>query len=251
MNYEDLVFSEKLAQQRIAQAENILGKKVVQKIIAFALFLLGVNRKLIALFLNIPQGSIKSLILAINRHGLVSFEDQRSKKSTFKPPISKTAEPKIEFDKSYLQVNFNIANLFIRIPNSNFLQKRVILLSLLNNGLLEKNDVAKALKVSADRSGKLSKILEKEDVKSVIDQRKGQIQDYRFTPEVKGQLIEQFVIEAVSNRPTGGDRLTKIMKERCQLDLSVGGINSHLFKLGLPNIKDSLYEYFVDSKKKY
>ena len=31
MNYEDLVFSEKLAQQRIAQAENILGKKVVQK----------------------------------------------------------------------------------------------------------------------------------------------------------------------------------------------------------------------------
>ena len=107
------------------------------------------------------------------------------------------------------------------------------------------------MKVSADRAGKLSKILEKEDVKSVIDQRKGQIQDYRFTPEVKGQLIEQFVIEAVSNRPTGGDRLTKIMKERCQLDLSVGGINSHLFKLGLPNIKDSLYEYFVDSKKKY
>ena len=123
--------------------------------------------------MNIPQGSIKSLILAINRHGLVSFEDQRSKKSTFKPPISKTAEPKIEFDKSYLQVNFNIANLFIRIPNSNFLQKRVILLSLLNNGLLEKNDVAKALKVSADRAGKLSKILEKEDVKSVIDQRNG------------------------------------------------------------------------------
>ncbi|KPA11471.1 transposase, partial [Candidatus Magnetomorum sp. HK-1] len=92
--------------------------------------------------------------------------------------------------------------------------------------------------------------LEKEDVKSVIDQRKGQKHDYRFTPEVKGQLIEQFVIEVVSNRPTGGDRLTKIMKERCQLNLSAGSINSHLLKLGLSNIKDSLYEYFVESKKK-
>ena len=37
MNYEDLVFSEKLAQQRIAQAENILGKKVVQKTNCFCL----------------------------------------------------------------------------------------------------------------------------------------------------------------------------------------------------------------------
>ncbi|KPA15142.1 hypothetical protein MHK_004651, partial [Candidatus Magnetomorum sp. HK-1] len=174
MNYDDLVFSEKLAYQRIAQAENILGKKIVQKIIAYALFLLGVNRKLIALFLNIPQGSIRSLILAVNKRGISSFEDQRAKKSTFKPPLPEIAEPKIELDKSYLQVNFNIANLFLRIPNSNLYQKRVILLSLLNNGLLERNDVAKALDVSADRAGRLAKILEKEDVKSVIDQRKGQ-----------------------------------------------------------------------------
>ena len=251
MNYEDLIFSEKLANQRIAQAENILGKKTVQKLLTYALFLLGVNRKSIAMFLNTPQGSVRSLVLAINKRGLLSFEDQRSKKSMFKPPLPEIVEAKIEIDKSYLQVNFNIANLFLRIPSSNLYQKRVILLTMLNNGLLERNDVANALELSADRAGKLAKKLEKEDVKSVIDQRKGQTQDYRFTPEIKGQLIEQFFIEAISNRPTGGERLAKIMKERCKLNLSAVSIKSHLLKLGLPNIKDSLYEYFVETKKKY
>ena len=92
--------------------------------------------------------------------------------------------------------------------------------------------------------------MEHEDAKSTIDQRQGQKQDYRFTPEVKGQLIKQFVIEAVSQHPTGGDRLSKILKERCQLNLSPRSIYSHILKLGLPDIRDSLYEYFTDSKKK-
>ncbi len=203
MNYEILSFSKKFSDQRIAQAEAILGKKTVKKILTYALFLLGVKRSTIALFLDTPSGSVRSLVLAINNRGLLSFEDQRIKTSTFKPPLPEKIEPTIELDKSFLQVNFNVANIFLRIPNSNTFQKRVVLLSMSNSGLLKRNEVANALGLSLDRTKKLAKNLEQEDIKSIIDQRKGQTQDYRFTPEIKGQLIKQFVIEAVSQHPTG------------------------------------------------
>jgi len=123
-------------------------------------------------------------------------------------------------------------------------------LSLLNSGLLEHSEVADALHLSVDRTEKLARKLEQEDVKGILDQRQGQRQDYRFTPEIKAELIQQFVIEAVAQRPTGGEQLAKKLKERCQLTLSAGSILSHLSKLGLPAIKDSLSEHLTEAKKK-
>ncbi|MGA1826565.1 MAG: hypothetical protein ACMUIP_18075, partial [bacterium] len=87
MNCEILNFSDKLSQERISRIEALLGKKVVVKILAFALFLLGVDRALISSFLNMPPGSLRSLILAINKRGLAAFEDQRTKSSSFKQPL--------------------------------------------------------------------------------------------------------------------------------------------------------------------
>ena len=250
MNCEMLSFSQKLSDQRVIQAEGLLGRKVVRKILAYALFLLGVNRSAIASFLNTPPGSVRSFILAINNRGLAGFEDQRTKTSSFKPPLLENIAPTLELEESFLNVNFNIGDLLIRIPNSNPVQKKVMLLSMTNSGLLERNEVANALELSADRTGKLARKLEQEDVKGILDQRQGQRQDYRFTPEIKAQLIQQFVIEAVDQHPTGGEQLAKKLKERCQLNLSARSILSHLSKLGLPGIRDSLYEHLTETKKK-
>ena len=85
MNCEILSFSQKLSEQRISQAEALLGRKIVKKILAYALFLLGVSRNTISSFLNMPQGSIRSLVLAINSRGLAGFEEQRIKASSFNP----------------------------------------------------------------------------------------------------------------------------------------------------------------------
>lgn len=250
MNSEILSFSQKLSDQRISQFEALLGKKVVRKILTFALFLLGVKRCTIASFLNTPPGSVRSLILTINKRGLAGFEDQRSKTSSFKPSFPKRISPTIEIDDSVLKINFNIGALLLRIPNSNAVQKRVVLLSMVNSGLLERNKVADALGLSADRTGKLAVKLEKKDVKGILDHRQGQKQDYRFTPEIKAQLIQQFMIETIAQHSTGGEHLAKMLKERCQLNLSARSILSHLSKLGLPNIKSSLYENLAGLKKK-
>ena len=249
MNCESLSFSQKLSEQRISQAETLLGKKIVRKILAYALFLLGVNRSSISTFLDMAPGSVRSLVLTMKLRGLAGLEDQRSKTSSFKPPRPEQIVPTLEADDSGLKVDFNVGNLMLRIPKSNPIQKRVVLLSMANNGLLERSTVAGALGLSIDRTGKLSRILEQEDVNGILDQRQGQRQDYRFTPQIKAELIQQFVIEAVAQHPTGGKQLAKKLEERCQLSLSPRSILSHLSRLGLSGIKGSLPEHVAKVKK--
>jgi hypothetical protein len=65
----------------------------------------------------------------------------------------------------------------------------------------------------------------------------------------KAELIQQFVFEAVAQRPTGGQQLAKKLEERCQLTLSARSILSHLSKLGLASIRDSLSEHLTVVKK--
>lgn len=250
MNCEILSFSKKLSQQRIAQAEAILDRKVVQKILAYALFLLGVDRTTISSFLNMPPGSIRSLILAINNRGLAGFEDQRAKASSFKEPLPKQITPILQAENMWLKVDFGVGNLSLRIPESNPVQKKVVLLSLLNSGLLNRSEVADALHLSTDRTGKLSRKLQQEGVKGILDQRQGQRQDYLFTPQIKAELIQQFVIEVVGRGSTSAEQLAKKLRERCQLTLSPRSILSHLSKLGLSSIRTSIGEHLAEFKKK-
>lgn len=168
MNCESLSFSQKLSEQRIRQAKTLLGKKMVRKVLAYALFLLGVNRSSISTFLNMAPGSIRSVVLAIKLRGLAGLEDQRSKASSFKPPRPEQIVPTLEADDSGLKVNFNVGHLLLRIPKTNPIQKRVVLLSLANSGLLERSTVAAALHLSIDRTGKLARTLEQEDVKGIL-----------------------------------------------------------------------------------
>jgi hypothetical protein len=249
MNCEILPFSKKLSQQRISQSETILGTKVVRKILAYALFLLGVDRTTISSFLNTPPGSIRSLILAMKSRGLAGFEDQRAKASSFKAPVPEQITPTLQAENIWLKVDFGVGNLVLRIPEVNPVQKKVVLLSLLNSGLFTRSEVADALHLSADRTGKLAAKLQQQDVKGILDQRQGQRQEYLFIPQIKAELIQQFVIEAVGQRSTSAEQLAKKLQERCQLSLSPRSILLHLSKLGLLNIRTSLPEHLAELKK--
>ncbi|MCP4990690.1 MAG: hypothetical protein GY928_32995, partial [Colwellia sp.] len=57
MNYKLLSFSQELAQQRINKAVTLFGSKIVYKILGYALFLLGMHKPSISLFLNVKEGS--------------------------------------------------------------------------------------------------------------------------------------------------------------------------------------------------
>jgi DNA-binding transcriptional ArsR family regulator len=240
MNCENLSFSQELSQNRINQARGILGTKVVNKIIAYALFLLGINRTKISYFIGMPQGSIRSLIRTINNRGLTALEDQRCKRSSFKPPANIEITPSVRMDDSCIYVDFGLNNFVICLPDSNPIQRKIVLLTLLYNGILKSSQVAQALNLSVDRTLKLSKKLRQQDIEGIVDKRQGQQKDYRFTPEIKAEVIQQFVLDIVQQGHTSGEQLSENIKNRTQLELSPRTILHHLAKLGLSHIKTSL-----------
>ncbi len=249
MNCENLKFSQNLHDQRIVQAKSLLGKNVVRKILGYALFLLGAPRSTISCTLDMPEGTVRSLVLAMNRRGLSALEDQRCKTSTFKTPTPGVRKPTLQEHDSNLRVDFGMGDIVLAIPTANVLENRVLLLRLLNNGLLKRSEVAAALGLSVDRTGKLARKLQQHDVNGISDQRRGQQQDYRFPPEVKAELIQQFVIDIVAHGKTSGEQLSSHLDERCQLTLSPRSILHHVSDLGLSYLKKSLPEHLSELKK--
>ena len=83
---QNLTFSPELANARITKAESLFGRLVLRRILCFALFLLGSNRRAIAQMLRISFESVKTTLRVVNRDGLPAFEDRRRAASTFLPP---------------------------------------------------------------------------------------------------------------------------------------------------------------------
>ncbi len=250
MNCDNLRLDDDLHKQRIAQAQGILGAEVVSKLLGYGLFLLGALRSDIASFINMPPGSVRSLVRTMHQRGLPALEDQRSKTSFFKPPAPVTPIPTLTQTDSSWRIELGHPNFIIDIPTSNPLQKRIVLLTLLANGLLSRREVAQALDLSEDRTAKLARLLQEQDIQSVIDQRQGQQQDYRFTPEIKSELIQQFVLDVVDLGKTSGEQLAANIKKRCNIVLSPRTILHHVSSLGLKRISRSLPDQLSELQKK-
>ena len=96
---------------------------------------------------------------------------------------------------------------------------------------------------------KLARKIDAQDISGLLDQRGGQQHDYVFTPAIKGELIQQFVIDLVSEGKTSGAALSKHLKERCGCELSARTILHHLNDMGLSNLKHTLSAHLEAVKK--
>ena len=248
INCQTLHFSQKLQQQRMTQAESILGSRLVKHIICFVLYLFGVDRKSISDLLSTPPGTIRSIIRAILHEGLPALEDRRRGSSTFLPPPKRSLKVNIRTEGQSVIIDFGAAGQFA-IPRQNTLQTRVILLTLLDNNLISTRDVSEVLGFSTVHTLNLAHKLHTDDITALIDKRQGQQQEYCFTPEVKAELIQQFVLDIISSGKSSGKLLAEHLQERCELTLSARSIRDHISKLGLTRIKKSL-PYLLSALKK-
>lgn len=253
MNCDQFNFSSTLSRKRILQAKAIFGDRVVNRILAWALFLLGAGKPMICSALDFKPGSLRTLLHRLQNQGIVAFEDRRSKTSTFKPkastsPVVVPLKVSLHEKDDEHQINFGDST-HIQVPTTNPLLLKSILLCLLNSRLVNRREVAQALRLSENRVGNLAKKLANEDVTGLLDQRRGQQQDYVFTPTIKGELIQQFVIDIVQDGKISGKDLSKHIKERCQYDLSPRSILYHLSSMGLSNIKSTLSAHLETAKK--
>ena len=244
----NISFSPELQQQRLTQVQRILGNRVVQRLLCFALYLLGVQRSSIALALDVPPGTVRSVIRAVLHDGLPAFEDRRRGSSTFLP--SQQSPPNITVERREQAVCVNLDTTGrLEIPAKNHFQARVVLLTMLSSNLLRTRDVSTVLGVSAAHTLHLAGKLHSDDIGGLIDKRQGQKQEYRFSAEVKAELIQQFVLDIVVAGRVSGKLLAAHLNERCQLNLSERSVRDQLGKLGLSKIKRSLPDLLKGFKK--
>ena len=245
----DLHFSKTHSNKRIEKAYESLGVKVANRIIGFTLFLLGAKREDIAKYLQMPVGTFLSFLTRTNRYGLLAFEDRR--KSPYVKVVKIEAPVKVSLAVTEQNVIIQLGgnSQVIIIPRNNQLQCKVILLTFVNNGLLTAKEVSEVLGFSVRHTRDLNVKMHEGDAYWLIDKRKGQIQDYRFTPEIKAELIQQVAANAITGKPTSSRAVSQQIKERCNLVLPDRSVRLHMNKLGLPKISNSLPALVEDLKK--
>ena len=242
-------FSPELGRQRFQRAAQVIDDNVLNRLLTFALYLLGVNRSDIARTAGRPLDSIKSLIKAIEKDGLAALDDRRRRDTSPTPAPAPQAGPWELFEEQgALVLRCGTPEKQLLIPGQNALQKKVVLLSAVHSGLLTAADVAPWLGVTPTHTRNLARKLTQEDAAGLLDKRQGQ-QEYRITPEVKAELIQQFVLDVVQRGKTSGKQMAKHLAERCQLELSERTVRDHVRKLGLAQIAGSLPELLTDLKK--
>jgi len=247
---QNLVYSTRLAENRMAQALMSFGSGVLQRLLCYSLYLLGVNRKTIGQVLNIPSETAKSIIKTINRDGLAAFEDRRRQFSAFIPQASLQPQPiTLREEEGHLLVDFGMSGRVLRLNREDPLQMKTILLTMLNSGLLKKRQVAEAIKVTPSHTATLARRLDEQGAFSVVDQRQGQKQDYRVPRQVKAELIQQFALDVIASGRTSGSAISAELKERCNITIPARTVRHHLARMGLRKIKGSLPQLVSAVKK--
>jgi len=246
-----LIFSPQLSESRMSQARESLGAALIQRILCFALYLLGLNRSAIGRTLGIPPDTAKSIIKAVKRDGLRALEDRRLKSSTLLPKQESTKPQPITLrkDDHHLVVDFGIRNRVLKLCRQDPLQMKTVLLSMFNSGLLSTRQVAEAIELTPSHTAALARRLQEQGTLSLVDQRRGQKDDFVVTPSVKAELIQQFTIDVITSGRTSSTAISEKLKERCGIVVPDRTVRHHLSRLGLGKIKRSLPQLVAAVKK--
>jgi transposase len=248
---QSLTFSPQLSENRMHQARESLGVALIQRILCFALYLLGLNRSAIGRALGIPPDTAKSIIKAIKQDGLRALEDRRQKSSTLLPKQESAQPPPITLreDDDHLVVDFGIPERALKLFRRDPLQMKTVLLTMFNSGLLSTRQVAEAVKLTPSHAAALARRLQEQGAMFLVDQRQGQQEDFVVTSSVKAELIQQFAVDVITSGRTSSAAISEQLKERCGIVVPDRTVRHHLSRLGLGSIKHSLPQLVAAVKK--
>lgn len=246
----ELSFSANLAKKRIDKTIALVGERVVMRIIGLVLFLLGGRREKISHLLGMPCGTFFSFLTRFHDKGLDALFDQRETQHSQSAPVSKSGEVLLCSGSHTVNVSLDMSTpIRFTVPETNKLQNKVIVLSFVNWGFLSIKDAARLLDFSERHVRELAKRLDKEDVEVLQDKRKGHQKDYTFTSQVKAELIQQFIFNLITGKPTSSEMICRQLNETCNRHVSDRAVRDHLAKLGLTNIKHTLIQKIEAFKK--
>jgi len=239
---QTISFSSKLSSKRLGKAQLIFGEKVMQRIICFCLYIFGVRRSEISKIMKLPENTVRTMLKAISRDGFEAFFDRRKKVADrfCVQPGAQAKRKDIQITEHHDSHQISINGLDISIPKKNTHQLKAMILTFAENGLVSKTDAGKLLDISSSHVGLLINMMSKNDLLCLVDKRKGQQQDYVFTPDIKSELIFQYTSNSVLGKPTSGAAVAADLKERAQIELSDRSVRTYISKLGLKGIDEKL-----------
>ena len=252
MDCRGIEFSPQKSDERIQRAMRVFDSKILIQILAFALYMFGAKRRTIATIVGMPDESVKTVMRVVLRDGFQAFVDRRKSQTPSVPKIS-IAEERVclRVEDDWIIVDFNSKIRSLRIPATHKVQVRTVLLSLLNSELISIHETSSVLGISEAHCRELAKKLACDDIEgSLIDKRRGQLQDFRVGPTQKAEIIQQFTARAVTGHSIASKVLTKLVNEQTQANLSPRTVRWHMNKLGLMSIKKTLPELVDILKKK-
>ncbi len=251
MNCREIECSPEKSEERINRALQVFPKKLLMRMLAFTLHLLGAKRRDVAALVDMPEESVKTVVRLVLRDGFHALRDRRRSagptivtESPIQPHISARRE------EEWYVVDFGPSWGVLRIPVTFRVQARTVLLSLVNADLLSAQESATALGIHASHCRELAQKLASHDVvESLIDKRRGQKQDYLVGPEQKAEIIQQLAARAITGRSTSSNVLAEVVNDKTDAGLSARTVRWHIQKLGLTRIKETLPQLVETLKK--
>lgn len=251
MDCRQVKFSPEKSQERIDKALRIFPQKLLMRVLAFALHLLGAKRKEVAALVGMPEESVKTLLRLVSHDGFPALRDRRcgaASSVVVETPSSTALSARCDPDGWV--VDFGTRGESLRIPATHPVQARTVMLSLLNAGALSVQQCATVLRLSAAHCRTLAARLANRDVaQALLDKREGQRRDYRVGPEQKAEIIQQLAARAVTGHSTSSAVLAEQVNERTHSDLSARTVRWHIRNLGLGKLDDTLPELVETLKK--
>lgn len=251
MDCRDIEFSPQKSAQRIGRFQHTFGRKLLNRIVALALYLLGARRNQVASLVNMSEDSLKTMLRMVQQEGFDALRDRRRTASTPAPKAVESARvsASLQVDAQGCVIDFG-AGKSLKIARTHRIQLKTVLLSLYQAGLLTADSMAAALQLSPAHCRELAAKLKREDVVgALVDKRRGQQQDYLVGQAEKAEIIKHFAAEAISGHAISGRALAKVIQEQSQITLSERTIRWHINKLGLNLIKKTLPEQVERLKK--
>lgn len=251
MDCRHVEFSPTKSEERINSALYVIPKRLLMRLLAFSLHLLGAKRKAVAALVSMPEESVKTVMRLAMRDGFPALRDRRRSEGPSVARVS-PSPPRIAARREgeWYVVEFGPSGNSLRIPVTFRVQARTVLLSLVNAGLLSVQETAAVLGIHAAHCRELARKLASHDVvESLVDKRQGQKQDYLVGPEQKAEIIQQLAARAITGQSTSSGVLAEVVNERTKAAVSARTVRWHIQKLGLTHIKETLPQLVETLKK--
>lgn len=251
LHCQGLSFDPKLSARRLKKAQSIFSIKILLNIMCLSLYLLGMKRSTIASTFGLSPNTVRTKIRIFLSGGTSALFDRRKKNLVPQVKDESETSPKREavIEQTTEENVLRVGDICIAIPKNNHLQARAVLLTFVQNEIITKAEAAENLNLSSVHIGYLCNGLKDKDIHSLLDHRQGQKQDYKFTPEVKAQLIQTFTINSLTGKSTSGKTIGEELEAMFETSFSERSVRFHMRKLGLSQIKSTLPAQYELEKK--